>query len=162
MPEEVISDTSPIQYLYQAECLDLLPQLYGSLTVPHGVAQEIAIGREQGISLPDLSELAWLRLQAAPALPALLQTADLGLGEREVLALAADRPTARVLLDERLARHFAKRLEIPYTGTLGVLLRAKKKGHLPAVRPLIDRLQELGFWLAAATRRAVLEIAGEG
>ncbi|NEO71290.1 hypothetical protein [Moorena sp. SIO3H5] len=40
----VIADTSPIQYLYQTNLLDLLPQLYGSVIVPQAVANELAAG----------------------------------------------------------------------------------------------------------------------
>ena len=37
----VISNTSPIQYLYQAEALSLLPQLFGRIYVPEAVAAEL-------------------------------------------------------------------------------------------------------------------------
>ena len=67
-----------------------------------------------------------------------------------------------LLLDDGLARHFAKHLGIRFTGTLGVLLKAKAGGHLDAVMPIVDRLQLLGFWLTAATRAAVLDLAEEG
>ena len=86
---------------------------------------------------------------------------DLGRGEREVLSLAAGRPGALVLLDDGLARHFAKHLKIPLTGTLGVLLKAKSAGLLDSVQPTLDQLQALGFWLDRATRTAALRIAGE-
>jgi len=45
---EVISDTSPLQYLHQADCLHLLPAMYGEILVPQGVAEEI----EEGSALP--------------------------------------------------------------------------------------------------------------
>jgi predicted nucleic acid-binding protein len=35
---EVISDTSPLQYLYQTERLDLLRVLYETIIIPEGVA----------------------------------------------------------------------------------------------------------------------------
>ncbi|MFB3766646.1 MAG: DUF3368 domain-containing protein [Methanotrichaceae archaeon] len=44
---------------------------------------------------------------------------------------------------------------------MGLLLDAKRAGHLEAVEPSIDRLQELGFRLAKQTREAVLKLAGE-
>ncbi|WP_293113102.1 hypothetical protein [Moorena sp. SIO4G3] len=47
----VIADTSPIQYLYQTNLLDLLPQLYGSVIVPQAVANELAAGAALKISL---------------------------------------------------------------------------------------------------------------
>ena len=47
------------------------------------------------------------------------------------------------------------------TGTLGVELDAKRRGLVPAVTPLIDELQRVGFRLSDSTRRAVLRRAGE-
>jgi hypothetical protein len=158
---EVISDTSPLQYLFQADCLNLLPALYGSIIVPEGVADEIAAGRSLGHSLPDLAGIGWLRITPVPHRRILLLATDLGQGEREVLSLAAEHPDPLVLLDDALARRMAGHLGIPFTGTLGVLLRAKQAGHIDAVEPYVDKLQALGFRLTAAVRFDVLDLAGE-
>jgi predicted nucleic acid-binding protein len=56
--------------------------------------------------------------------------ADLGAGEREVLAFGIQLPDALLLLDERLARVHARALQLNFTGTLGILLRAKDEGHI--------------------------------
>ncbi|MEM6453727.1 MAG: DUF3368 domain-containing protein [Acidobacteriota bacterium] len=161
MPDEVIADTSPLQYLHQTGCLELLPQLYGSILVPEAVVAELDVGRQRGVVLPDPDRLPWIRTVAAPHRDVLSLAVDLGPGEREVLALAAGRAGSLALLDDRLARHFARHLNVAFTGTLGVLLKAKTVGHLNAVRPILDRLQALGFWLAPATRQAALRLAGE-
>jgi predicted nucleic acid-binding protein len=50
---------------------------------------------------------------------------------------------------------------IRLTGTLGVLLDAKRSGLVSAVAPLLDQLQNLRFRLAPNTRDAVLKLAGE-
>lgn len=50
MPE-VVSDTSPLQYLHQIDRLDLLRILYGDILVPEGFAEEIAEGRALGHEL---------------------------------------------------------------------------------------------------------------
>ena len=39
---EVISNTSPLQYLYQTDLIDLLPSLFGAVTVPDAVLEELA------------------------------------------------------------------------------------------------------------------------
>jgi len=57
MPE-VITDTSPLQYLYQLAQLDLLPALYRQIRVPQAVADKLAQGLVQGISLPDPTALS--------------------------------------------------------------------------------------------------------
>lgn len=161
MPETVISDTTPLQYLHQLGCLELLPTFYGSLMVPEGVVAELAVGRAQGVFLPDLHTLSWLHIQPAPHLPILPLAADLGRGERETLALAVEHPGALALLDDGLARQFARHLGVAFTGTLGILLKAKQQGHVAAVQPRLDQLQRLGFWLDASTRASVLRLAGE-
>ena len=86
---------------------------------------------------------------------------DLGDGERAAIALAASRKSDLLLLDDALARRHAKLLGLVVSGTLGVLLKAKQVGLVPAVAPLVDRLDVLGFRLAAETRAAVLALAGE-
>ena len=160
MPE-VVADTSPLQYLYQAECLDLLPTLYQVIIVPEGVAEEIGAGRSLGHSLPNLAALDWVQIEPVPHRRILLLATDLGKGEREVLSLVVDRPGAVALIDDGLARRMAAHLGIAFTGTLGVLLRAKATGQVDAVAPIVDQLESLGFQLDAMTRAAILELAGE-
>lgn len=160
MPE-VISDTSPLQYLHQTDCLELLPALYGTILVPEAVIDELAAGRAHGVSLPDPHDLDWIKILPAPHRNILPLAVDLGRGEREVLSLATEQPNALALLDDALARHFARHLNVRVTGTLGVLLKAKAAGHLDAIRPTVDQLQSLGFRLAESTRIAVLDLAGE-
>jgi predicted nucleic acid-binding protein len=87
---------------------------------------------------------------------------DLGPGETEVLALALESSSPVVVLDDGLARRAAKVLNVPLTGTLGLLLDAKTRGLVPAVLPLLDRLQELRFRVSTQTRESVLRSAGEG
>jgi hypothetical protein len=50
---EVISNTSPLQYLHQVGLLDLLPALYTRVTVMEAVAAELEDGRAAGIDLPN-------------------------------------------------------------------------------------------------------------
>ena len=78
-----------------------------------------------------------------------------------MLLLALECADPVVILDDGLARRHAEVLGIPLTGTLGVLLDAKKRGLVASVTPLIDDLQRLGFRLSARTRAIVLRRAGE-
>jgi len=78
-----------------------------------------------------------------------------------VLALALETSDSVCILDDALARQVAKILQLRTTGTLGVLIDAKRAGLISAVRPFLDQLQSLGFRLAPHTRVAVLRLAGE-
>ncbi len=86
---------------------------------------------------------------------------DLGPGETEVLMLALELRDVVVVLDDGLAWQVAETLGLPLTGTLGLLLDAKRKGLVPAVAPLLDQLHALRFRVSAPTRAAILRLAGE-
>ncbi len=160
MPD-VICNTSPLQYLHQIGYLELLPKLVSRVIVPVAVAEELAEGRRRGLDLPIPEALAWVDLRAPASEQVVRLVADLGPGETGVLLLAMERTDPVVILDDALARRHAEILGIALTGTLGILLDAKRRGLVPAVTPLIDDLQRLGFRLSEGTRNAVLRMAGE-
>lgn len=160
MPE-VVSNTSPLQYLHQTELLSLLPAMYGTVTIPVAVADEIERGIELGIALPQVREIPWLRIREVERARLLAMVTDLDAGEREVLALADETADSLALLDDGWARRSADLLGIKYTGTLGVLVKAKKRGLVPEVRPVLDHLESLHFYLDPATRTRVLRLAEE-
>ena len=160
MPE-VVSDTSPLQYLHQARALHVLPALYGRILVPEAVAAELERGILLGFPLPEVHSLPWILVEhvcqtAIPSLPT-----DFGAGEREVLALARRTSDSLALIDDARARQYARLLGIKFTGTLGILVKSKQQGHVPAVLPVLQILESLGFFLDPTTRAAVLRQASE-
>ena len=159
MPD-VVCDTSPLQYLYQIGMLHLLPQLVDTIIVPPAVVDEIAVGRALGVRLPDLSTLAWVQVRHPASEKALPLINDLGPGETEVLMLGLELE-AVVILDDGLARRIAESVGLKFTGTLGLMLDAKRAGHIPAIHPLLDQLQALRFRVSPQTRKMLLELAGE-
>jgi predicted nucleic acid-binding protein len=161
MPERIICNTSPLFYLHRVGHLELLPKLYGSITVPDAVVAELRAGRDQGEDAPEPSAMAWIEVcpVRVPQLIALIN--DFGPGEAEVLALALEHPGSLVIVDDRLAQTIAKGRGLRVTGTAGVLLKAKREGHLPAVAPVLSELTRLGFRRAPATRQEILALADE-
>jgi predicted nucleic acid-binding protein len=158
---EAVCDVSPIQYLHQAGLLDLLRLRYGGITIPTAVAAELGEGTRRGVDLPSFESLDWIRVRQPTSRLLLPIVTDLGAGEREVLALGVESADSIVILDDALARRYARLLNLMLTGTLGVLLKSKETGHLPAVAPVLDRLEQLRFRLDPETRQAVLKLAGE-
>ena len=158
---DVISNTSPLQYLHQIRQLDLLPALCGSVIVPSAVVDELLVGRRAGVDLPDPTNLKWAVIRTPASAPVLPLVSDLGLGEAEVLALALEIPGSTALLDDGLARKVAHARGIIVVGTLGLLVRAKAKKLVERVGPLMDQLQARGFRLDPATRAVILDLAGE-
>ena len=163
MPK-VIINTSPIQYLYQTNLLDLLPQMYGNIILPQGVAIELAEGRNLGVALPNTEDYPWFRPVPSPNLnltPLSAAIDILGRGELEAIALGLENPDSLVILDDGLARKSAKDLGLKITGTIGILLKAKQRGYLNLIKPVIEELVLLGFRLDGTTREFALRLADE-
>lgn len=160
MPD-LICDTSVIQYLHQLGHLDLLNKLGDRIILPPAVAEELNIGHKLGIDLPSLSNVRWLNIQQPVSVAALPLINDLGPGETEVLMLALEMRKAVAVLDDKLAREIAETQKLKYTGTLGILLDAKRAGYIANITPLIDQLEALRFRLSPSTRQTVLRLAGE-
>lgn len=156
-----IADTTCIQYLYQVELLDLLPQLYGKVTIPTAVSIELLQGKALGISLPDVTTLSWLAIAQVPVIQLAPTIPNLGMGEREVISLSQLTPNSLAILDDGLARIYATQLNVLFTGTLGILLKAKQLEHITTLKPILTQLDVLGFHLDAATKQTILKLAKE-
>jgi hypothetical protein len=158
---DVISNTSPLQYLHQLGLLRILPSLAGRVWVPSAVVAELAAGRKAGLDLPAPEACSWVTVKDPADTSSLPAVPGLGNGEREVLLLGLELRGVVMVLDDALARRVAGTLRLPFTGTLGVLLDAKRARLLPAVAPCLDRLQALRFRVSDSTRATILRLAGE-
>src|SRR6056297_3467365 len=69
-------------------------------------------------------------------------TIQLDKGEASVIALAIENKNATSILDDLRARKYAKRLGINVTGTLGVINKAKEKGIIKNIKPIIELLSK--------------------
>ena len=161
MPEVVISNTSPIFYLHRLRRLDLLQKLYQEVIVPKAVVAELEAGRKQGEDVPAIDSYEWIKIRAIRSPQIMGLSTDFGPGETEVLALALEESDSLVIIDEKLARRIARLRGLRVTGTAGILLKAKQKGHILAVKPFLDRLQEIHFHLSDNVRTLILSTAEE-
>ncbi|MBR1752798.1 MAG: DUF3368 domain-containing protein [Ruminococcus sp.] len=78
------------------------------------------------------------------------------------MILAQQDPKADLLIiDDNAAKKTAKFLGLTVTGTMGVLLRAKREDLIDKVAPLLDKIRENGFYLSEKVVDMVLTQAGE-
>lgn len=76
-----------------------------------------------------------------------LRDHSLGLGEIEAISIALEKSDSQLLIDDFAARSCAKELRIPFVGTGGLLVLAKRNGLIPSVSKALDRVQNTGLWL---------------
>lgn len=159
----VVSNTSPITNLAAISQLALLQQLYGTIVIPQAVYDEMAgVGRVVASSVEVQTKL-WIQAQqvANKVLVISLQL-ELDGGEAEAIALAIELKADLLLLDERRGRTVASRFGLKFTGILGVLIEAKHKGEISAVKPVLDSLiLTAGFWITEPLYQRVLQTAGD-
>jgi predicted nucleic acid-binding protein len=52
-----------------------------------------------------------------------------------------------LILDDIKARKFAKSFNINFTGTIGLIIKAKNKGFLPSIKPILNKINDTDFRL---------------
>lgn len=159
----VVADTSVILNLSFLGQASLLQQLFGTVHAPPQVAIEFqrlaaADPRFQGLVLPAFIQHTCPQTTAH----AWAHSPVLHAGEIAALSLALEIGADLVLMDESEGRATATALHLKTMGLLGILLQARQRSLIPAIAPLLDRLQhQARFWIAPALHTAVLSAAGE-
>ena len=159
----VVSNPSPIFYLSTIGQLDLLRQLYAKIVIPTTVYDEIIHVGNTDASAKVVPTLSWIKTQSATDQELVNRLrVELDPGEAEAIALAIELNADRLLMDERLERAAAIRVELQVTGVLGILIAAKRNSLIQEVKPLLDALvEQVGFWIDARLYAKVLQAVGE-
>ena len=154
-------NASPLILLGKAEQLHWVP-LLGEVVVPQSVATEIGAGpvddpARQWIELGIGQPLIQPDVKVSDGLLAW----DLGAGETAVIAWAVQHHGTEAVLDDGAARACAGVSGITFRGTLSLVALAKRRGFIPAVRPVFDRLQVAGLFVTPSLVEQVARAAGE-
>lgn len=152
----VLSDTSPICYLILIGQIDLLPQLFQSVTIPTEVRDEL-LNEEAGNSIQAWIQNppSWLNIQTVPQ-PLLPLPNSLGAGEREAISLAVSLQADLVIIDDLNAQTTAQQLNLPIIGTLGILYRAGMTGLID-FPSAIAQLQQTSFHVSQTLVQQLLQ-----
>lgn len=146
-----IVNATPFIGLAKLGRLDLLQNDAGSRVVllPDAVVREVQAGPTDDPAVQSLARLGtWGVTPLAPiTLSDRLTPFRLDRGESAVLTEALARSGSVAVIDDGAGRAAARALGLPLTGTLGVLIRARRSGRLPALAPVIRDLQAAGIFL---------------
>ncbi|MCK4487655.1 MAG: DUF3368 domain-containing protein [Desulfobacterales bacterium] len=159
----IVSNTTPISNLLHIDKISLLAELFGTVYIPEAVDNEVnvvflsceewqkCVEGEQIIIQPISNTIL-----AKQMVPFLHQ------GEAEAICLGLEKKAKLCLIDDKDARTIAELNNLRVTGTLGILLKAKKTGSISSVKQLIDRLRaEHHFWIRQDMYQKVLHMAKE-
>jgi predicted nucleic acid-binding protein len=82
-------------------------------------------------------------------------------GEVSAIALSLEIPSCTIILDDLKARQVASSMKLDYTGTLGVIIKAKKVNIIDSVIPILQRLRTAGLRFSDKVEKDILNQAGE-
>lgn len=146
--KSAVINASPLIILGRAGYLGLLPKLFTPLHLPRGVAAEIEAGPADDPARRGVLELGLRRVDVA--VPDTLRQQRLGQGETEVIAFAMAHPGTMVVLDDKAARRVARGLDLPLTGTLGILIAAAQSQLIADLSVALSGVAAAGLYIDPA------------
>ncbi|MBD2605893.1 DUF3368 domain-containing protein [Scytonema hofmannii FACHB-248] len=150
MSEQTVTNSTCLIGLERIGRLDILPQVFSTVMIPLAVQAEVGLSAD------------WLKVRAVQniAVVATLKT-QVDDAEAEAIALAMELEDVLIILDDRNARRIAQQLNLKVIGTVGMLLRAKQKGVIAEIKPLLTALSQADFRISASLVENALRLAGE-
>jgi uncharacterized protein len=156
--ESIVVNAGPLIALARAGALDIVGRLLITYVCPMQVRTELDEGARSGyldIRVP------WLEVVPLTTPLDAVSMATLDAGEAAVIQLARERSIEWVCIDDRKGRRAALAVGLRVTGSLGLLIRAKIVGLVPAVRPFVERAMSEGVWYDPDLTTRVLADLGE-
>lgn len=151
MAEYIIADTSCLILFDNIGELQILKRVYGSIIITPEVRKEYKK------AIPD-----WIKTEKVKNKRRQKQFAELvDAGEASAIALAVEHKHCILIIDDRRGRKLAASLKIEITGTLGTLMKAKQRGIIPQLSPLLRKLKFHGLRISKEVEEGILEMAGE-
>jgi predicted nucleic acid-binding protein len=151
MPDHVIADTSCLILFKKMDRLPLLYQVYGQITISPHVSAEFKYNLPQWVQVKALND--------HKSFEAYRKIVDYG--EASVIAFAIEVKNPLLIMDDKRGRQLATALDLPLTGTLGTILKAKRKGIINEVKPVLEDLKAIDFRISMSLEKFILNEAGE-
>ena len=146
----IVADASPLIAFGRIKKLGLLFELLGTLVVPEEVLKECI----SDITKPGAHDIHLAHkdkiIQVMPGV--LLEkicifSNILDSGELHAISLAIQLNSG-LLIDEKLGRSIAQKLNIKVIGTAGVILLAHRKKRIHSISSIVDELKSVGYYLS--------------
>ncbi len=150
MPEK-IANSSCIIVLDNIDLLWILKELYGHILITEEVFYEYGKPLDKWIKTRKVKNKSHVDI---------LNT-FIDLGEASTIALGIEVEKCSLILDDQRARKIAKNLELNVTGTLGVIMKAKKKDIISSVSEVIEKLKSKNFRMSNQLVKEILKLSGE-
>ena len=159
---KVVVNTTPLIALSHVGRLDILKELYGEIIIPEAVYRELSAKEDSICKNMVNKSLDWIRIDSIKnQMAKAMYKTQLHDGEVEVMILSKEIEADVVIIDDANAKKHAKYLQLPVTGTLGVLIKAKKEGYVGELKPILYQMVEKGIYVSQELIELCLKQVGE-
>ena len=142
-----ISNTSCLIVLDNIGMLHILENLYGRIQITKEVYNEFGKSIPEWIDVVEVKDRKCVRIISS----------IVDLGETSTTALSIEINDCIMILDDLKARKLAKKLDLDFTGTLGVLAKAKNQGIVKLLKSEIEQLKQSGFRISKQMEKQLLQ-----
>lgn len=146
----IIADAGPLISFGRIKRLSLLVDALGIISAPAYVLNECLFNPNQAGAkeIQDAIDQQLIKSYENPDMRHHQNLFDvLGPGEASAIVLASQLKMG-LLIDEKLGRKTAQKMNLPIIGTAGVLLLAKEKNLIKTIAPVISELKNAGYYLS--------------
>lgn len=161
----VVSDATPIISLLKINQIHILKKIFNEVVVPDAVYKEITSNKGKFCNEFKLfTECDFIKRRTVKnqlAVKVLRSQAGLDTGESESIALVSEFENSVLIIDELKGRKVALEMGIRITGTLGILLKAKKMGVINKLKPLLNDMMKNNIRISDNLYNSILSEANE-
>jgi len=143
----IISNTSCLIVLDNIGMLDVLKELYGKVFITEEVSKEFGKTVPDWIEVRKVSDNKYLKLMKN----------FVDLGEASTIALAVETDDIVIILDDLKARKLGQKLNLKITGTIGVLVKARKRNIITSTQEVLNKLRNEGFRISDEIEKEFLK-----
>ncbi len=151
MHKTIISDASCFIVLSNIDEMNLLHEVYSEIITTPEISEEFGEKLPKWVTVLDVKDHTCQKVLEL----------QIDKGESSAIALALELPNSTLILDDYKARKIANSLELPYIGTIGVVIKAKLLGIIPSIKPILDKMKKTNFRLSAELEKDALIAANE-
>ena len=158
---KIIVNSTPLIALAKANKLEILKRMYEHIIIPEAVYREVTEKDDVAAQRIEAAR-EWIEVRKVDYnLDRRMYKAKLHDGEVEVMLLAQEIGADVVVIDDGAARKTAEYLELPLTGTLGVMIKAKQRGLLEAVMPVLQKMEQNGIFFSKELKEKIRKLSKE-
>lgn len=158
----IIADSGPLIALSRIGRLTLLQQLFGEIWITDTVQNELlGTGDFPGQAEIVAALAGWLHSVPVDMSGWCTSNPDIDPGEASSICLAESHPASLLIIDDKAGRLEAQDRGLRYMGLAGVIRLARQAGLIDTVRPVLEALLGVGYFLDKTVIRKILHGVGE-